>query len=262
MALDDMISDNKTLGRAPGARRGTARTAGSRTATRTENSRTNRSDARRRTTPYARQSASDADHIRGADVRDVAASQNPVLKVGHGSQAKNVAGAICNVIRENVHDVAPCILATGPAAINQAMKAIAIARKYLQNEPKPVDLLVRARFEQQIREGSNIVFELFKTKSIDRMPSEDDLAAKEKTDVNKLAGAIANRIRDGEEVAVTTKGPVPVLVAVKSIGMAEVYLAEDNISLQYSVGIVDLENPEISNETSTYLHFALFPIAA
>ena len=80
---------------------------------------------------------------------------------------------------------------------------------------------------------------------------------KEHTDPYKLAGAMAGRVRDGEQVACTTKGPVPVLIAVKAIAIANTYLADDDIEIKYCVGIVDLENPEIrsSEVTSTYLHF-------
>ena len=36
-----------------------------------------------------------------------------------------------NIVRESPRGILPAVVATGPAAINQAMKAIAIARKYL-----------------------------------------------------------------------------------------------------------------------------------
>jgi len=83
-----------------------------------------------------------------ADVRDVAASRNPLLKVSSESKPNSVAGAICNVVRENARNNPPSVMATGPAAINQAMKAIAIARKYLLDEETPIDLLVFPKFEQ------------------------------------------------------------------------------------------------------------------
>ena len=113
--------------------------------------------------------------------------------------------------------------------------------------------------DQDVRSGSNVCFELQKSEVLTREPLESDLAVKEKTDVYKLAGAIAGRVRDGEEVAVTTKGPIPVLVAVKAIATAQEYLADDNIEIKFCVSIVDLENPEIRDATSTYLHFALVP---
>lgn len=262
MSLDDII--NKSLSsRAPGGggRRpsssGPARSGG-----RAAPARTARTASRRAVAaPYSRgqrKEVSESDHLAMADVRDVAASRNPVLKVKSDSKPNTVAGAICNVVREAYNNNPPAVMATGPAAINQAMKAMAIARKYLLEDEKPIDFTVKPRFEQDIREGSNVIFELTKSPLIQRDPTEDDLAAKEKTDVFKLAGAIAGRVRDGEEVACTTKGAVPVLVVVKAIATAQDYLAEDKLAVKFAVSIVDLENPEIHNETSTYLHFALF----
>ena len=81
-------------------------------------------------------------------VADVAHSSNPLLKVKSDSKPNTVAGAICNVVREARGNHPPSILATGPAAINQAMKAIAIARKYLLDEGTPIDLLAYPKFEQ------------------------------------------------------------------------------------------------------------------
>ena len=70
---------------------------------------------------------------------------------------------------------------------------------------------------------------------------------------------MAGRVRDGEQVACTTKGPVPVLIAIKAIALAQTYVAEEGIDIKFAVSIVDLENPEIRSDTvtSTYLHFAL-----
>merc|ERR1719506_3359192 len=180
-----------------------------------------------------------------------------MLKVKGESKPNTVAGAICNVVREARNNTPPSVLATGPAAINQAIKAIAIARKYLLEEDTPIDLTVKPHFEQDIREGSNVMFELGKARPIKRQPTEDDLTCKDKTDAFKLAGAMAQRIREGEQVACTTKGPIPVLVAVKAIALAQTYVEEEGTDIKFCVSIVDLENPEIRQDgvTSTYLHF-------
>lgn len=194
-----------------------------------------------------------------ADVRDVAASRNPLLKVSSESKPNTVAGAICNVVRESRKNDPPAIMATGPAAINQAIKAIAIARKYLLDEESPIDMLVFPKFEQDIREGSNVIFEIKKSAPIAREPSETDLSCKEKTDAFKLAGAIAGRVRDGEEVALTVKGAIPVLVSIKAIALAQDYLNEDSIDVKFAVQFRDLEDPELNNTPSTYLHMAIVP---
>jgi len=262
MSLDDLISgDGKA--RAPGARkpatgvvRGGRPPAGGA-------QRTVRSTRQARTAPYARArgggSAGD-DHLANTDVRDVAASDNPTLKVKGDSKPNSVAGAICNVVRESATGQPPAVVATGPAAINQAMKAIAIARKYLNEEAQPLDIIVTPCFEEDIRSSSRVCFELKKSRPIKgQVPTEDDLASKDKTDPYKLAGAMAGRLRDGESVACTTKGPVPVLIAVKAIALAQTYVAEEGMEVKFTVSIVDLENPEIRSDTvtSTYLHFAL-----
>ena len=191
MSLDDII-DKSTLrrggrtaapranaGRAPAGGRapGTARGGRPAPARRSDNARSNT-----RAAPYARASGgrapggrknlSESDHMAGADVRDLAASRNPLLKVSSESKPNSVAGAICNIVRENARNNPPAVMATGPAAINQAMKAIAIARKYLLDEEEPIDLLVFPKFEQDIREGSNMIFELKRSNPIAREPSE------------------------------------------------------------------------------------------
>jgi len=250
MSLDDLIKTDNKGGRAPGARKPAAGRAPG--ASRTAPSRNSR-----RTNPYGRPTSTDRDHMANSSVSDVAASDNPVLKVKGDSKPNTVAGAICNVVRESPSGQPPSVAATGPAAINQAMKAIAIARKYLLEEDKTCDLVCTPRFEEDIRQSSRVCFELKKRKPVRSVPSEDDLSAKEKTDPYKLAGAIAGRVRDGENVAVTTKGPVPVLIAVKAIGLANTYMEDEDTEIKFCVGIVDLENPEIRSDsvTSTYLHF-------
>ena len=193
-------------------------------------------------------------------VGDVAASDNPILKVKADSKPNSVAGAICNVVRESSGGNPPAVVATGPAAINQAMKAIAIARKYLLEEDSgAIDLLCQPNFEEDIRQSSRVCFVLKRSRPLPRQPTEEDLSSKESTDPYKLAGAMAGRIRDGEKVACTTKGPVPVLIAVKAMALANTYLVDDGKEVKFTVSIVDLENPEIRSDqvTSTYLHFAL-----
>ena len=63
------------------------------------------------------------------------------LKVAAGSNPKSVAGSIVNNIREK-KDVELVVM--GAAAVNQAMKAIAIGREYIG--PEGIDMLVRPSF--------------------------------------------------------------------------------------------------------------------
>jgi stage V sporulation protein S len=54
-----------------------------------------------------------------------------IIKVSSGSRTSAVAGAIAGVIREHRRAEAQAI---GAGAVNQAIKAIAIARGYLQED--------------------------------------------------------------------------------------------------------------------------------
>ena len=123
-----------------------------------------------RAAPYSKsKSVSGEDHMANTDVRDVAASDNPVLKVKGDSKPNSVAGAICNVVRESSHGEPPAVVATGPAAINQAMKAIAIARKYLLEEDSgAIDIVIQPRFEEDIRQSSRVCFVLKRSRPLPR----------------------------------------------------------------------------------------------
>ncbi len=63
------------------------------------------------------------------------------LKVAASSNPKSVAGSIANNIREKKGVE---ITVMGPSAVNQAMKAVTIAREYLSADG--LDLLVRPEF--------------------------------------------------------------------------------------------------------------------
>mmetsp|Transcript_25020 Transcript_25020/g.68696 ORF Transcript_25020/g.68696 Transcript_25020/m.68696 type:complete len:256 (-) Transcript_25020:975-1742(-) len=247
MALDDVIKQNRN---ARSTRSGSGVVRGG------------RPPSRRAAAPYRRETGGSSGTMSGVSVTDLAASGNASLKVSSSSKPNTVAGAICNVVRESPGGNPPAVLATGPAALNQAIKAICIARKYLLEEAPPIDIVCKPTFEQDVREGSNVRFELKRSEVITREPSEDDLSAKDKTDCFKLAGAIAGRLRDGEEVAITTKGPVPVLVTVKAIALAQTYVQErdEAIDLSFAVQFRDLEDPELrGSPVSTFVHFAIVP---
>ena len=95
------------------------------------------------------------------DLRDVAKSASPSLKVSGESKPQSVARAVGHVMRESPTGAPPSILATGPQAINQAIKAIAIARRQALTEVA-TDFYVVPNFEKAFREGSNVTLVLTK----------------------------------------------------------------------------------------------------
>ena len=71
-----------------------------------------------------------------------------VLKVSAKSQPKSVAGALAGVLRENSSAE---IQAVGAAAVNQAVKAIAITRGFVA--PNGIDLVAVPAFSEVTIDG-------------------------------------------------------------------------------------------------------------
>jgi len=78
-----------------------------------------------------------------------------VIKVSGTSRTSAVAGAIAGVIREKQHAE---VQAIGASAVNQAVKAIALARGYLANDgyniigiPEFVDVDIEGKIRTAIR---------------------------------------------------------------------------------------------------------------
>lgn len=201
------------------------------------------------------------------DLRVLAQHESPALKVGGESKPQSVARAIGHVMREAPSHLPPAVTAIGPQAINQAIKAIAIARRQAHSEETLTagDLAVVPVFEGGLREGASVVLQVQKVSM--RVPDagedEETLSAKPSTDVFKLAGAIAGRIREAKRCALLIKGAVPVLVAVKAVAKAQEYLAGEatNVKLGFAAALVDRENRDLRNApTSTFTQLTVIAL--
>lgn len=72
------------------------------------------------------------------DVTQITIKHGDIIKVASSSPPTSVAGAIAGMIRDNgVADVQ----AVGAGAVNQAVKAIAIAQKYLEENEIVIETL-------------------------------------------------------------------------------------------------------------------------
>mmetsp|Transcript_10832 Transcript_10832/g.27885 ORF Transcript_10832/g.27885 Transcript_10832/m.27885 type:complete len:264 (-) Transcript_10832:178-969(-) len=192
-------------------------------------------------------------HIAGASLDDIAAADEDerTLKVSKETNVKKCAGSIKYII--GVAGSPPTALAGGASAINQAVKAIAIARADLTaDEDEPMDILVQPTFD-----GGSVrcALEMSRVKPIaDEMDTEDFLV-KGTSDPYKVAGAIAGRLRDGERIGVLSKGDEAVFKTVQSLAVARRYLEEDEIDVKFAPRFVDLEDD--GGIASTYVHFAV-----
>ena len=90
------------------------------------------------------------------EVLPVVSSEEPFLRVGAGSNPQSVASAVAHAIYDNR---TVKLRAVGAGAVNQAVKAIAIARGYVA--PRGLDLTCKPGFatiESRDGEISAIVF--------------------------------------------------------------------------------------------------------
>ena len=154
------------------------------------------------------------------------------------TDVKRIAGAIAHVSREGLP---PVLLATGPACLNTAAKAIAIARSYIADEGV-FDLRAQPEFESDTSGGCTIVLTKADTLPMMAGSVEDtDLMVKPTSDPKKVAGAIAGRVRDGQKVSLIAYGAESVFYVIKSVAFARRYLYEEGVDLIFAPRFVTLE---------------------
>eukprot|EP00455_Lapot_gusevi_P009172 TRINITY_DN140_c0_g2_i5.p1 TRINITY_DN140_c0_g2~~TRINITY_DN140_c0_g2_i5.p1 ORF type:complete len:308 (+),score=126.14 TRINITY_DN140_c0_g2_i5:113-925(+) len=169
-------------------------------------------------------------HLPSVSVSEIAAQplQNRVLKVSSTSQSKNVAGSIAHISR--VGD-SPSLLATGALSVNQCIKAIAIGRKYLEEEM--IDL--RCYPEQRDNTQSSFSFVLAKSKRVRKSEDGDyqEVKVSRNTKPGSTAGAIKAMVLAGKRVAVVAIGADSVLQAAHAIAIARNYLQKEGCDISF-----------------------------
>jgi len=163
------------------------------------------------------------------------------LKVSGTSIPKVVAGSIAHICRAGS---APSIMATGDIAINQAVKSIAVARRYLEEEGD-VDIKVQPRFKARSKMLTLSVEKTRKSRDLsEEFLLDTDMIVKASTDGSKTAGAIAARAREGTPCAVVSNGNAGVFQTIRSIAIARQYLTDDHKDLYFVPAMVDTERSD------------------
>jgi len=173
----------------------------------------------------------------GARTNALDSNGRRILSVAHTSNVKSVAGSIAHISRESEP---PTLQAVGSMSTNQAIKAIAIARTFVENDA--FDFLVEpARVPDETMK--NLVQLRLEKRASRDVPDIDpvDLKIASTTDSGALAGAIANNIREGHRVRITAVGSVPVFRAVDSIIKARGFLTKDAVDLRFQPSFTTIE---------------------
>lgn len=167
-----------------------------------------------------------------------------LLHVSGQSPVKQVAGAISWISREGE---CPRLLATLAPAINQAAKAVAIARKFLEDDK--IDIAVYPMFTPgRRRQDESFTFLLRKNSMTRGVPGggiaddgSQELKVSKQSNPGTVAGAIAARVREGQRVVLSSIGPRSVSKAISSIAIARQYLSEDGVDISFRPSFLNIE---------------------
>jgi len=165
------------------------------------------------------------------------------LSVAAGSKVKALAGSISHTSRETQP---PILQAVGASSLNQAIKAIAISRSFLEEDN--IDLQVEVSRVPDDALRNLIQLKLIKnvrSSSASTIPGDFvELRCAATTETAALGGAIAKNVREGARVRVTAIGPNPVFRAVDAIIKAREFLKNDDLDIRFIPNFTTIENAE------------------
>ncbi|KAF6259886.1 stage V sporulation protein S-domain-containing protein [Scenedesmus sp. NREL 46B-D3] len=160
----------------------------------------------------------------GAGLPQVPGMSN-FVKVSGESDPRKVAGKLAHTCRDNP---APAMLTIGTKCINQAVKAICIARGYLAEQQ------IELTFQTAFREGGtpdrpSVALYLSKHPNSRWLPLQGavELAVSGTSQPSVVAHALASRCRDDSAVCLVGIGMDAVTNAVMAIGQTRLYLEQD-----------------------------------
>jgi stage V sporulation protein S len=177
-----------------------------------------------------------------------------VITVSSSSQVKGLAGAIAKESREGLP---PILRAVGPQAVNQAVKSLAIANRYVKEnhfslncKPKRVmnDANCRDLFEMDISKGV-----MSNTDDTERGCTE--LKCATQSNPSAVGRAIKRTIDEGE-VALQSIGPVAVFKGVDSISFARDVALKEGWDISFLPEFIEIHFDD--GQTANGITFNLF----
>ncbi|KAG2498725.1 hypothetical protein HYH03_003465 [Edaphochlamys debaryana] len=185
-----------------------------------------------------------------SETLDDTATPHNAIKVGGGQDAKDIAHRICEACR--VGDP-PALLTIGGQSINQAVKAIAIARYDLSKEN--LQLSFQPAFRHTDRTKPLIAFYVSKERARPQAHGDDVvLTVASGSKIVPVAGAIAGKIREQLKISLLAIGVDAVTNAVLAIGNARLFLEQDNYDIRVEP---EFEKVEKHGQIMTSMKFSL-----
>jgi stage V sporulation protein S len=176
---------------------------------------------------------------------------SPQIKISTKSNPKLSAGSIAHALRRGD---SPNVICTGHASVNQAIKAIAIARGFLAGDN--INIVVRPTF-RDIPQRLRMVFSIQRGDD-EEVPTDEaaDLRVGQNSQFSVVAGAIAKKVRSGEPPYIACIGANAVAIAVLSIVRSRLYLRQDQIDVVFRPQFVHVT---MKDEARSAIRFAVLP---
>lgn len=179
------------------------------------------------------------------DVTADDAGKTDLLLVSATSDPGRVAGAIAGCVRD---DACPVLQAIGPEATYAAIKALAIAGRYLADEKMAleaglhlVDIELQGAVHQAVRMRITARVAAAGAPPHSATDEQQILLAGAGSLAGDLCGAIAGHVRDGRRVELQAQGPDAALLALRALVAAAGHLAGDGIGIATAPYAVELQ---------------------
>jgi stage V sporulation protein SpoVS len=194
---------------------------------------------------------------RSLNEMDVQEDKLESFKVSSSSDVRTVAGAISNTARQGARGL--MISACGAASINQAIKAIAIARRaYLEDDDVEIDAQVRISNTPEFKHLVHIDLRFLPSRERPLLEPHARQRVSGTSIPGKVAGAVASSLRSGEYVQVSVVGAEAMLRAVMAIAICTNYTRLD----PHPISLVfwpDFDNIYADGERRTGLSLHIIP---
>eukprot|EP00755_Sulcionema_specki_P031003 Sspe_Gene.2051::Locus_679_Transcript_2_2_Confidence_0.750_Length_897::g.2051::m.2051 len=163
--------------------------------------------------------------------------------VSGGTNVNKLAGAICHSLREHSN---AGLRAIGPRAVNQGIKACAVARNYLERDLKGIIVRVEnARVVSYDRAASTmpklgahiLVYNSDEVIAVSERDGERYLTVAARTLPRNLAAAIKQNLHGGRNISLRAVGAEAVENATLGIGFARNYCKQDD-ECDFDLGFV------------------------
>lgn len=186
----------------------------------------------------------------GAQHADVADSLT--VKISQNRTPKGIAEDVANAMQYGD----PVIFCCGVNAINQAVKGVAVLRSNMLRESGGKrDCCVWPHYREEARNSLSFVVQQCQGSKREEEWSELKVAGQ--SEIEKVAGGVSHRVRNGEKVCLITMGPLAASSAVAAVVYARRHLKNDGVDVNFRPQFVTLE-PQTGQESRSALQFRVY----